>query len=182
MSDNYKKDVIQSVTNIVTIISLVYGFVQYCHYKKNLRVERSMSFNSKFFDTEIVNANKKFKSGEDDRENVEKIVTLSAGNKSLKDKLIRMYLVEKVQANQQDWFTLYDFYSSVYQCIDKELCDKESISHSIKSSGLKFFKNYVVYNCKYESYKTDTLDTEMLRKVRKFYYPKFKDCNFKTSY
>jgi hypothetical protein len=176
------KDTIQAITNVVTILSLFYGVYQYCKYDKNVRIERTMSYNSKFFDTEIIGANKKFMSGDEDKETIERLKLLASNDKDLKEKLVRSFIIEKVQRNEHDWFVLYDFYVSVYQCIKSDLCDKDTLSHSIKSNGLKFFKNFIHYNCKYEANKSDFMDIEILRKVRKYYYPSFKDCNFKSSY
>jgi len=131
----------EKVSHIVTALTLVLGLVQFCSYRSDLKVQRSLDAKNKFYDNSVSDAWGKLSLVTVDREKIEKIMSkLKKGEEAEVE--VENYLTNKAKDNEDSWFILLDYFTFIYQCVEKDMCDSSLVGEIILSSGRKFFKNY----------------------------------------
>lgn len=159
---------ISVLANTVTSLSFIFGICQFYSYKQDLKTERSFSFSNKFFEQHIIDKTSKFLIGEK-RKSAITFLRNNAKNDLIADKLIKNYLFSIVKNHEFEWFMLLDFYSSVFQCVYNNLCDKKNISYTVLHNGRDFFINTYNYYCYYLNNKKNPKDIDLFKKVALFY-------------
>lgn len=159
---------IESISHVATGCAFIFGLFQFCSYRSDLKVQRSLDMNGKMFESSVSESWKKIALGFHDAETI-KALRKNAKSDEDADRLIEDYLILKAKTNEMSWFNLNDYFSIIYQCIKHKACDADLISETVMSNGEQFYKTYFSFSCLYEKNKKNEIDIQRLENTRSFF-------------
>lgn len=135
---------LQNLTNIATIFTLLFGFIQFCSFNQDQKIDKTFEKNRIFYEGEVSAAWKKTIINP---EVVSEITSYSFLPVELKKDIFLTILKKKVSESETELQILINYYSSIKDCISANVCSKNYVDRFLLSEARSFFRNYKSYMC-----------------------------------